>query len=278
MATNDPCGMSNDTCLSTASRAAPLWYSLVRSLAESIQSMRAKIGVAVVVLAACGRSDPSAGARSAQPARVESTTVMARGATVAAPVPDRFRVPRVLFIGTSLTAGYGLDDPGKDAYPAVIQRLADSAGVKAFVVNAGLSGETSAGALRRVDWLLREKPDVVVIETGANDGLRGLNPDSTAGNIRQIIVRIRAVNPAAGIVLVQMEAPTNLGPAYTRAFHALFGKVAAEEKVALSPFLLDHVGGIARLNQGDGIHPTPEGARIAARNLWPSLKEVLTKR
>jgi acyl-CoA thioesterase-1 len=237
--------------------------------------MRVKFGVVVIVLAACGGNDPSARAR---PAPVESTTVAARGATVAAQAPVRSGVPRVLFIGTSLTAGYGLDDPGKDAYPAVIQRMADSAGVKAFVVNAGLSGETSAGALRRVDWLLKETPDVVVIETGANDGLRGLDPDSTAGNLRQIIGRIRAVNPAAGIVLVQMEAPTNLGPDYTRAFHALFSKVAADEKVALSPFLLDHVGGIARLNQGDGIHPTAEGARIAARNLWPSLKRVLAKR
>jgi acyl-CoA thioesterase-1 len=184
----------------------------------------------------------------------------------------------VLFLGTSLTAGYGLDDPANDAYPAVIQRMADSAGVKALVVNAGLSGETSAGALRRVDWLLRQKPDVVVIETGANDGLRGLNPDSTAGNLEQIIQRIRAENPRGGILLVQMEAPTNLGPTYTRAFHALFGKVAAEEKVPLSPFLLDGVAGIPRLNQGDGIHPTPEGARIAAHNLWPSLERVLERR
>jgi acyl-CoA thioesterase-1 len=237
--------------------------------------MRAGFWVAALLLAACGAADTKANARRAP---VESTTVAASGATSAADVGGRAGVPRVLFLGTSLTAGYGLDDPARDAYPAVIQRLADSAGVKALVVNAGLSGETSAGALRRVDWLLRERPDVVVIETGANDGLRGLNPDSTAGNIRQLIRRIRAENPAAGILLVQMEAPTNLGPAYTRAFHALFGGVAAEEHVALSPFLLDHVGGIARLNQGDGIHPTPEGARIAAHNLWPSLRKVLTKR
>jgi acyl-CoA thioesterase-1 len=211
---------------------------------------------------------------------VESTTVVAGGATPrgAAPSPSRTGAPRVLFLGTSLTAGYGLDDPATDAYPAVIQRMADSAGVKALVVNAGLSGETSAGALRRVDWLLREKPDVVVIETGANDGLRGLNPDSTAGNLKSLIEKIRAANPAAGILLVQMEAPTNLGPTYTRAFHAMFGKVAAQEKVALAPFLLDHVAGIARLNQGDGIHPTPEGARIAAQNLWPSLERVLRRR
>jgi acyl-CoA thioesterase-1 len=237
--------------------------------------MRAKVGIAAVLLAACGGSDSAARAR---PPRVESTTVAASGATAATPTPARTGAPRVLFLGTSLTAGFGLDDPAADAYPAVIQRLADSAGVKAFVVNAGLSGETSAGALRRVDWLLREKPDVAVIETGANDGLRGLNPDSTAGNIRELIRHVRAVNPSAGILLVQMEAPTNLGPGYTRAFHAVFGRVAAEEKVTLSPFLLDGVAGIARLNQRDGIHPTPEGARIAARNLWPSLARVLAKK
>jgi acyl-CoA thioesterase-1 len=217
---------------------------------------------------------------------MESTTLAARGATPAAASADtppalartRTGAPRVLFLGTSLTAGFGLDDPEHEAYPAVIQRLADSAGVKAFVVNAGLSGETSAGALRRVDWLLRERPDVVVIETGANDGLRGLDPDSTAANIRQLIARVRAANPAAGILLLQMEAPTNLGPEYTRAFHALFGRVAAAEKVPLAPFFLNGVAGVARLNQPDGIHPTREGARIAAHNLWPILKRVLSRR
>jgi acyl-CoA thioesterase-1 len=183
----------------------------------------------------------------------------------------------VLFLGTSLTAGYGLEDPETDAYPAVIQRMADSARVPAFIVNAGLSGETSAGALRRADWLLREKPDVFVLETGANDGLRGLNPDSTAANLRAIIAKVRAVNPVAKILLVQMEAPTNLGGLYTRQFHGVFAKVAVDEKVTLLPFLLDRVAGIARLNQADGIHPTPEGARIAARNIWPGLARALRR-
>lgn len=181
----------------------------------------------------------------------------------------------MLFLGTSLTAGLGLDDPAEDAYPAVIQRMADSAKVPALIVNAGLSGETSAGALRRADWLLREKPDVVVIESGANDGLRGLDPDSTAANLRALIRKVRAANPAAKVLLVQMEAPTNLGARYTRAFHALFATVAADEKVTLLPFLLEHVAGIAKLNQGDGIHPTAEGARIAAKNIWPGLARAL---
>ncbi len=208
---------------------------------------------------------------------MESTTVAADGATSSVAPVSRTGAPRVLFLGTSLTAGFGLDDPERDAYPEVIQRIADSVGVKALVVNAGLSGETSAGALRRVDWLLKQKPDVVVIEAGANDGLRGLNPDSTGANLRGVIERIRAANPATGLLLLQMEAPTNLGPDYTREFHAIYGNVAAAEKVPLSPFLLNGVAGIPRLNQADGIHPTPEGARIAAHNLWPSLRQVLAK-
>jgi acyl-CoA thioesterase-1 len=244
--------------------------------------MRAKVGFAAfMVLAACSGKESTAKAPQPSAATVESTTVAARGTTpdgAASPAAIHTGAPRVLFLGTSLTAGFGLDDPEKDSYPSVIQRIADSTGVKAFVVNAGLSGETSAGALRRVDWLLKEKPDVVVIETGANDGLRGLNPDSTAANIREIIQRVRKVNPAAGILLLQMEAPTNLGADYTRAFHALFGKVASEEQVPLAPFFLNNVAGIAKLNQGDGIHPTPAGARIAAHNLWPSLERVLSKR
>ncbi|HVT40097.1 MAG TPA: arylesterase, partial [Gemmatimonadaceae bacterium] len=188
---------------------------------------------------------------------------------------DRTGATRVLFLGTSLTAGYGLDNPEADAYPAVLQRMADSAGVRALMVNAGLSGETSAGALRRADWLLREKPEVVVIETGANDGLRGLDPDSTAANLRSLIAKVRAANPAARVLLVQMEAPTNLGARYTLRFHAVFGEVARTTGVTLLPFLLNGVAGIAKLNQGDGIHPTAEGARRAAGNIWPGLARAL---
>jgi acyl-CoA thioesterase-1 len=132
-----------------------------------------------------------------------------------------------LFIGTSLTAGLGLDDPSTEAWPAVVQQIADSTGVRHCQRNAGLSGETSAGALRRVDWLLREKYDVVIVETGANDGLRGLGPpDSTAANVRAIIRKVRAALPAAKVLLAQMEAPTNMGPRYTKAFHDLFPRIA----------------------------------------------------
>ncbi|MHB1312451.1 MAG: GDSL-type esterase/lipase family protein, partial [Gemmatimonadaceae bacterium] len=129
--------------------------------------------------------------------------------------------------------------------------------------------------LRRADWLLSQKVAVLVIETGANDGLRGLDPDTTAANIEALIARARARQPAMSIVLVQMEAPRNLGQAYTRRFHGLFAQVAAKERVRLLPFLLDGVAGRPELNQDDGIHPTPEGARRVAANVFKSLRPVL---
>jgi acyl-CoA thioesterase-1 len=226
--------------------------------------------VAVLSCSSPDRAPPGSARPKAAAAPVESTLRAAPAAVV-----NSTGGPRVLFLGTSLTAGYGLDDPGHDAWPAVLQRIADSSHVPVRVVNAGLSGETSAGAVRRTDWLMRERPDAVVIETGANDGLRGLEPDSTAANIRAIIRRVRAAHPGTPIVLVQMEAPTNLGASYTRRFHDVFPRVAAQEKVALSPFLLDGVAGLAKMNQPDGIHPTVEGARRVEANFWPTLRTLL---
>lgn len=183
--------------------------------------------------------------------------------------------PSVLVVGTSLTAGLGLDP--YDAYPAVIQRKADSAGYKVHVVNAGLSGETSAGALRRIDWLMREPAAVVVIETGANDGLRGLDPDSTKDNLVAIVRKVKAAQPKAQILLAQMEAPPNLGASYTNRFRDMFASVAASEGIGLIPFLLKDVAGVRRMNQGDGIHPNREGAQVVAANLWPSLVPLLER-
>jgi acyl-CoA thioesterase I len=183
---------------------------------------------------------------------------------------------RVLFVGTSLTAGYGLDDVA-DAWPNQLGRIADSLGYRIAVQNAGLSGETSAGALRRMDWLLRDSADVVVVETGANDGLRGQSVPELRANLGAIIAKIRAAQPAAEVVVVQMEAPPNLGPSYAGAFRTVFPEVAKATGATLAPFLLDSVAGIASLNQADGIHPTAAGARKAARNLWPTLRAVLEK-
>jgi acyl-CoA thioesterase-1 len=138
-----------------------------------------------------------------------------------------------------------------------------------------VSGETSAGALRRVSWLLREPIDVLVIETGANDGLRALNVDSAKANIQSIIAQVRAAQPNARILLAPMEAPPNLGTRYTSEFRGMFPALARENNVVLLPFLLEGVAGDPRLNQGDGIHPSPEGARRAAANLWPAIEREL---
>jgi acyl-CoA thioesterase I len=184
--------------------------------------------------------------------------------------------PTVLIIGTSLTAGYGLDD-AEDAYPSVMQRMADSAGFNVRIANAGLSGETSAGAVRRLDWILREPASFVIVETGANDGLRGLDVDTTRANLRAIVKRIKAAQPQAKIAIVQMEAPPNLGPTYTQRFRESFALVAQEERVLLFPFLLDGVAGVRSLNQGDGIHPNVEGAQRVAANVWAALSRELVR-
>jgi acyl-CoA thioesterase-1 len=180
----------------------------------------------------------------------------------------------VLFLGTSLTAGYGLPSPD-EAYPALIQEKIDSAGLPFRVINAGVSGETSAGAVRRVDWLLRQPFDVLVLETGSNDMLRGMDLDSTEANIAAIVERVRAARPQVRIVLAGMLAPPNLGPEYVRRFDGLYPELAKERNLVLIPFLLQDVGGIPSLNQADGIHPNVKGEEIVARNVWRVLEPVL---
>ena len=191
------------------------------------------------------------------------------------PISNRER-PSVVFLGTSLTAGLGLEP--EQAYPALIQQKIDSAGLDYRVVNAGVSGETSAGARRRVDWLLREPVAVLVLETGANDGLRGLPPDSLRANIQAVFDRAKAISPAPKLVLVGMRVPPNYGRAYTERFQAVYPEVARHNGAALVPFLLDGVGGIPRLNQADGIHPTAEGQRVIAETVWRVLEPVLRER
>jgi acyl-CoA thioesterase-1 len=181
--------------------------------------------------------------------------------------------PVVLFLGTSLTAGLGLNED--EAYPALIQRKIDSAGLHYRVANAGVSGETSAGGLRRLDWLLNQPVHVLVLELGANDALRGQDLAATRQNLQAIITQTRARHPDAAIVLAGMQAPPNLGRPYTTAFRDLFAELARDNHTAIIPFLLDSVAGIPRLNQGDGIHPTAEGDKILARNVWRVLEPLL---
>lgn len=208
----------------------------------------------------------AAGSIPGDSTRSTSAPAVSAGSTLGGAAGSR---PRVLILGTSLTAGLGLDQ--SEAYPANLQHIADSLGLSVEIVNAGLSGETSAGALRRVDWLLNDSAAVVLIETGANDGLRGLDPDSTAANIRAIVSKVKERAPKTRVMIVQMEAPPNFGASYTAKFHGIFPQVAKETGATLVPFLLDSVAGIGKLNQPDGIHPTAAGAKIVARNVWRTL-------
>lgn len=181
----------------------------------------------------------------------------------------------ILFFGDSLTAGHGLGRPDEDAYPALIQKKSDEAGLVWRVVNAGLSGETSAGGLRRIDWILRQPVDVFVLALGANDGLRGISPAVTQANLEQIFARVRAKYPAARLVLAGMQMPPAMGADYAREFQAVFPAVAEKYQAALVPFLLENVGGVARFNQGDRIHPNPAGHAILADNVWKILRPLL---
>ena len=179
----------------------------------------------------------------------------------------------ILFFGDSITAGYGIDL--NQAFPALIQEKIDSLGLPYDVVNAGLSGETSAGGLRRVDWVMQQEVDIFVLELGGNDGLRGIDPQNTEKNLAGIIEKVRAADPDVKILLTGMEAPPNLGQAYTSQFRQLFRDVARQKNVHFLPFILDGVAGDPELNLPDGIHPTAEGHKILAENVWDSLRPML---
>jgi len=179
----------------------------------------------------------------------------------------------IIFFGDSLTAGYGVDPD--EAYPALIQKKIDEAQLPWRVVNAGLSGETTAGGLRRLDWILRQRVDIFVIELGGNDGLRGIAPANTRANLETMIARVRQRYPDAKVIIAGMQMPTNMGPEHRQAFAAIYPEIAEASGTLLIPFLLDRVGGDPRLNQPDGIHPTPEGHKIVAETVWRTLQPLL---
>jgi len=205
-----------------------------------ITSLLPKIGIAVLLIGSLGSAEP--------------------GKTL-------------LVLGDSLSAGYGLS--ADQAYPAHIQKKVDDAGLDCRIVNAGVSGDTSAGGLRRIDWLLRGKIDVLILELGANDGLRGIPLESTKANLQGIIDKTLRHSPGARIVIAGMMVPPNLGPTYTDSFQEIFPELALQNEAQLIPFLLRDVAGKRELNLGDGIHPNSRGHEIVAETVWEVLEPVL---
>ena len=225
----------------------------------------------IVFAASCGGEAAESAASGADAAAPAATAEPAAPPPAGEVGPE---LPRVVFLGTSLTAGLGLEDDG-ETYVARLAELGDSAGLPFQAVNAGVSGETSAGGLRRVDWILREPLDVLVLELGANDGLRGQDPAALERNLVEIIDRTRTRYPDALVLIAGMQAPPNFGLEYTARFGAVFPRVAESKGADLVPFLLDGVAGVPELNQDDRIHPTPEGHDLMARTVWPYLERLL---
>ncbi len=183
--------------------------------------------------------------------------------------------PYILFFGNSITAGYQLDI--SDAFPALIQDRLDSLGYTYQVINAGLSGETTAGGLNRIEWVLRTIPDIFVLELGANDGLRGLDLGETKKNLLGIISKVKEANPNVEVVLAGMQVPPNLGEIYVNEFKKIFPSVAEKTGAVLIPFILEGVAGDPDLNLSDGIHPTEKGHRILTENIWQYLEPLVEK-
>jgi acyl-CoA thioesterase-1 len=179
----------------------------------------------------------------------------------------------IIFFGNSLTAGYGLSP--SQAFPAIIQKKIDSLNLPYKVINAGVSGETSSGGNSRVDWILRQPVDIFILELGANDGLRGIPPSETKKNLQSIIDKVKAKYPGARLVLAGMQIPPSMGQQYASEFRDIYPQLAAKNQITLVPFILEGVGGELKLNQEDGIHPTEEGHKVLAENVWRELKDLL---
>lgn len=219
-----------------------------------------------VLLVSCGSGENKEGAQadstaSVADARDSTGTISSKSDKV------------ILFLGNSLSAGLGVDDDA--AFPSLIQKKIDSLGWGFQVVNAGVSGQTSSGGLSRIDWVLKQPVDILILELGGNDGLRGISTEVTRRNLEQIIGKTRQAYPDAEIVLAGMQIPPNLGHEYTRDFRAVYPDIAERHDVHLIPFLLEGVGGVDSLMQADGIHPNRTGHRVVAENVWDVLKPIL---
>jgi acyl-CoA thioesterase I len=220
------------------------------------------VGLLVIgVLAGCGNNtDKTNDATKEKREQLPSST-------------DKAKAKTIVFYGNSLTAGYGVDP--SEAFPALVQEKIDSLQLPYKVINAGLSGETTAGGKGRIDWILRQPVNIFVLELGGNDGLRGIPIAETSRNLQAIINRVREKYPDARIILAGMQVPPNMGRNYATAFRVVFQQLAARNNLELIPFLLENVGGVSSLNQGDGIHPNPAGHKIVAENVWRVLKGIL---
>jgi len=216
----------------------------------------------VVLLVACGGAN-----------KEKKTLDEAENSEVNNTIESTDKIRRILFFGNSLTAGMGLE-PAM-AFPGVIQGYLDSLQLNYTVINAGLSGETTASGENRVSWLLNQKIDIFVLELGANDGLRGIPLHETRENLQAIIDAVKAKNPDTLIILAGMQIPPNMGPTYTADFKRIFPELAAKNNTSLIPFLLEDVAGNPDLNQEDGIHPTEEGQIIVANNVWKILESLV---
>ncbi len=225
---------------------------------------RTLIVVVLTALVACSPADPPTSAEKREPDSSPAATTRAAPNTPS-------DVPKIVILGDSLTAGLGLERT--QSFPSLLQAHLDREGYEYRVVNAGVSGDTSAGGLRRLDWALEGNVRVLVVELGANDGLRGLPVAEMKKNLREIITRAQA--RGITVILAGMEAPPNYGPQYTDEFRRAFRELAATHDVPLIPFLLEGVAGLRGMNQGDGIHPNREGARLVENTVWRALEPVL---
>ena len=237
--------------------------------------------VTLALLPGCGEAAAPAAVPDAEvPSEPSATATVASPSTPDAPIPGEVLASpaasgdtlTVVFFGDSLTEGYGLANPMAESYPALIGERLEAAGIPARVVNAGNSGETSAGGVRRADWVLsRTTPDIFVLALGGNDMLRGQPPEETERNLRAILERVRETAPEAQLVVAGLEALPNYGEEYGDAYREVFASAAADFDAALVPFILEGVAGVRELNQPDGVHPTAEGQRRIAATVWEVL-------
>jgi acyl-CoA thioesterase-1 len=223
-------------------------------------------GLCLLALFACNQPQVSEKTENKSDASSDTSAVPGQAA----------KTKTIVFFGNSLTAGYGLDKVS-DGYVALLQQRLDSLGLSYKAVNAGLSGETTAGGRERINWVLRQPVDIFVLELGGNDALRGIDPAASYKNLDAIIKAVKSKYPDAEIILAGMMAPPNLGQAYTTAFQKNYARLAKEHGIALIPFFLEGVGGVAELNQPDRIHPNKEGQKILLENVWRALQPFLMR-